>query len=67
MNADSLFLGLNAADGSPVLVPRTVFQEHAHFLGDSGSGKTSLGLAPLIAQLIRFRDCSRRRHRSQGG
>ena len=55
---DSLFMGINAADGSPVLVPRTVFQEHAHLLGDSGSGKTSLGLAPLISQLIRYRDCS---------
>jgi hypothetical protein len=55
---ESLFLGMNAADRSPVIVPREVFQEHAHLLGDSGSGKTSLGLAPLISQLIRFGDCS---------
>jgi hypothetical protein len=52
----SIFIGLNACDGTPVLVPRQIFKEHAHFLGDSGSGKTSLGLAPLIAQLIGFRD-----------
>ncbi|MCB0324632.1 MAG: hypothetical protein KDD69_13715 [Bdellovibrionales bacterium] len=54
----SFFLGLNAADGSPVTVPRSVFEEHAHFLGDSGSGKTALGLAPLISQMIRSQDCS---------
>jgi hypothetical protein len=52
----SIFVGLNAFDGTPVLVPRDVFKEHAHFLGDSGSGKTSLGLSPLIAQLIGFCD-----------
>jgi hypothetical protein len=54
----SLFLGINAADSTPVIVPREVFQEHAHLLGDSGSGKTSLGMASLIAQLIRFGDSS---------
>jgi hypothetical protein len=27
-------------------------------LGDTGSGKTSLGLVPLITQLMRFGDCS---------
>jgi hypothetical protein len=55
---DSLFLGVNAHDGTPVIVPRAVYQEHAHLLGDSGSGKTSLGMASLIAQLIRFHDSS---------
>ena len=55
---DSLFLGLNAHDGTPVIVPRAIFKEHAHILGDSGSGKTSMGLATLISQLIRFRDSS---------
>ena len=46
------------ADGSPVLIPRSVFENHAHFLGDSGSGKTSLGLAPFLEQMIQFGDCS---------
>ena len=41
-----------------MIVPRRVFEEHAHFLGDSGAGKTTLGLAPLISQMIRARDCS---------
>ena len=55
---DSLFLGVNAYDGSPVVVPRRVFHEHAHLLGDSGAGKTSIGLAGLISQLIQFGDAS---------
>jgi type IV secretory pathway TraG/TraD family ATPase VirD4 len=55
---NSLFLGFNAADNSPIIVPREVFQEHAHLLGDTGSGKTSLGLGPLITQLIRMKDLS---------
>ena len=54
----SLLLGTNARDDSPVLVPREVFQEHAHILGDSGSGKTSIGILPLVAQLMRFGDAS---------
>lgn len=48
---DSIFLGRVLADGSPVLIPRSVFKSHAHFLGDSGSGKTALGLAPWLEQM----------------
>jgi len=55
---ESLLLGVNAHDDSPVIVPRSVFREHAHLLGDSGSGKTSLGIASLLTQFIRFGDCS---------
>lgn len=54
----SLYLGRVVEDGSPVLVPRDVFREHAHGLGDSGSGKTSLFLCPLIEQLVMSGDCS---------
>ena len=49
---DSLFFGRLTHDGSPLLVPRAVFKEHAHFLGDSGSGKTARGLLPLAEQLV---------------
>lgn len=56
--SESLFLGTNAHDDSPILVPRDVFKEHAHILGDSGSGKTSLGILPLVTQLMRFGDAS---------
>ncbi|MFN3194031.1 MAG: type IV secretory system conjugative DNA transfer family protein [Aureliella sp.] len=54
----SLLLGTNKSDGSPVLVPRKVFEEHAHILGDSGSGKTSLGISLLLNQLIKQPACS---------
>jgi len=54
----SYYMGRVLKDGSPLIVPREVFQEHAHFLGDSGSGKTSLGLNPWIEQTISFGDCS---------
>ena len=49
---NSLFMGRLEFDGSPLLVPRAVFQEHAHILGDSGSGKTARGLIPLAEQLV---------------
>lgn len=54
----SYFLGRVVADQSPLLVPRQVFGEHAHFAGDAGSGKTSKGLAPWIEQTVAFGDCS---------
>ncbi len=55
---DSLFIGNIVADGSPLLVPRAVFESHAHYLGDSGSGKTSMGLAPTTEQLVSRGNCS---------
>lgn len=55
---DSIYLGRVVADGSPVGVPRAVWGEHAHGLGDSGSGKTALFLCPVIEQLVKFGDCS---------
>jgi len=54
----SYYMGRVLADGSPLLVPREVFGEHAHFLGDSGSGKTSMGLLPFMEQTILFGDIS---------
>jgi hypothetical protein len=54
----SVYHGQVMADGSPVLVPRIVYGEHAHGLGDSGSGKTALFLCPLIEQLVAVGDCS---------
>lgn len=55
---NSIYMGRVVADGMPVLVPFKVFTEHAHGLGDSGSGKTSLFLCPLIEQLVMSGDCS---------
>jgi hypothetical protein len=55
---DCIFVARVLADSSPMLVPRPVYHDHAHFLGDSGSGKTSLGLMPFCEQMIQFGDCS---------
>lgn len=53
-----IFWGISTADNGPVIVPGKALREHVHFLGDSGSGKTSLGISPLIAQLMQFGDAS---------
>ena len=50
--SESLYLGRISYDQSPLLVPERVFREHAHFLGDSGSGKTARGLSPLLEQIV---------------
>lgn len=55
---ECIFIGFLFDDGSPVLIPRSVFKNHAHFLGDSGSGKTALGLSPWLEQMIQFGDSS---------
>ena len=54
----SICQGRVAHDGSPLIIPKPIFKEHAHFLGDSGGGKTSLGLAPLMESLGVTGDCS---------
>lgn len=55
---DSILLGTCQVDGSPILLPRSALREHVHFLGSTGSGKTALGLGPLVSQLMDFDDCS---------
>lgn len=55
---DHLWLGTSATNDYPILLSRRILSEHAHILGSSGSGKTALGLAPLMTQLIRLADSS---------
>lgn len=50
----SFLMGRHADAQYPIFIPRNVFREPAHILGDSGSGKSALVLAPMIAQSIRF-------------
>lgn len=52
----SLFLGYVEKIEFPVLLPSKLLFEHLHILGASGIAKTSLGLAPIAAQLIRRGD-----------
>jgi len=49
---EHLWLGTSAFNDYPVFLHRRSLEEHAHILGDTGSGKTSRGLAPLVSQLI---------------
>jgi len=55
---DHLFIGFNEAGDYPVLLSPLILAQHAHIMGDSGSGKSSLGIAPLLEQLIERGDCS---------
>ncbi len=47
-----LLLGFSIHGDYPVLLDHRILREHAHITGDTGAGKTALGLAPLISQLI---------------
>lgn len=51
--AEHCFLGVEPYKKFPVLLDRKILAEHAYFVGDSGSGKTALGIMPLLIQLIR--------------
>lgn len=49
---DHLLVGYSLENDYPILLSRDILHEHAHITGDSGSAKTALGLAPLVAQLV---------------
>lgn len=51
--ADHLFLGVQPHAQFPVLLHRKALDEHCYIVGDTGSGKTALGIMPLLMQLIR--------------
>lgn len=54
--ADHIYLGWEPFRRFPVMVHRPLLHEHGYIQGDSGSGKTSLGLIPLVANLIGTRN-----------
>jgi len=66
LEREHLFLGFaqdfDTDDEYPVLMHRDMLREHVHVTGDSGSGKSSRGIAAMAAQLCRFArergDCS---------
>lgn len=51
--ADHLFLGIEPHAQFPVLLSKEVIAEHVYIAGDTGSGKTALGIMPLLIQLLR--------------
>ena len=51
--ADHLFVGVEPNAQFPVLLSKEVIAEHVYIAGDTGSGKTTLGIMPLLIQLIR--------------
>ncbi len=55
---EHVLLGRSIFGGYPVLLHKALLHQHAHLVGDSGSRKTSLGIAPIIAQLVAAQDCS---------
>lgn len=53
---DSTYWGYTLHHEYPVLVPNDLLFEHVHILGGTGTGKTALGISPLMIQLIRRND-----------
>ena len=51
--AEHLFMGHNPSNGFPVILDRDILKQHAYIIGGTGFGKTSLGIMPLVMQLIR--------------
>lgn len=52
LEAEHLYLGTSIEGDYPILLHLKLLQRHAHILGDTGSGKTALGIAPMLTQLI---------------
>lgn len=53
-----IWLGLHSFSKYPVLLDTAHTAAHVHILGDTGSGKSALGLNPLIQQIIERGDGS---------
>ena len=58
LEQEHYYLGAALEGDYPVLLHRELLHKHAHILGDTGSRKTSIGIAPLVAQLVAREDCS---------
>lgn len=58
LERDHLWLGVHAEEDYPVVLHRSILNEHAYIVGDTGSGKTALGLTPLLLQLLDASDAA---------
>lgn len=50
------FLGLQMTDMFPIYLHKSIVDEHGYIVGDTGSGKTALGVIPLMRQIIGYRE-----------
>ncbi len=51
--SDHLFMGVYRRTKGPVLLHKRILDEHMYIAGQTGAGKTSLGIIPILTQLIR--------------
>jgi TraM recognition site of TraD and TraG len=58
LEREHLYLGSSIEGDFPVLLHQNLLYRHAHILGDTGSRKTSIGIAPVLTQLIARENCS---------
>jgi hypothetical protein len=52
LEKEHFYLGSSIEADFPVLLHEDLLYRHAHILGDTGSRKTSIGIAPLVTQII---------------
>jgi hypothetical protein len=52
---EHLFAGVEPNAQFPVLLHESILSEHCYIVGETGSGKTSLGIMPILIQLLRGR------------
>lgn len=53
LEREHLFLGIEPNGNFPILWHQKLLREHVYIVGDSGSGKTSLGIMPILKQVMR--------------
>jgi hypothetical protein len=53
-----LYIGRSLDDGAPWLLDQRLLRTHAHLLGGTGSGKSSIGVFPMASQIIAHADSS---------
>lgn len=49
---EHLLIGTSLYGDYPVLLDLELLKQHGHILGDTGARKTSMGIAPMVTQLI---------------
>lgn len=50
--AQHLFMGCEPVQEFPILLDKSILTQHTYILGGTGFGKTSLGVMPLVMQLL---------------